>query len=84
MRGGRMNFYTANYIPTATKSQENLLEVIRDIMISNLQDQLSDLQWKEESGEITDQTYISFQAKRLNKSIECLERAYNPTQQFEY
>lgn len=50
-----MKFYTANYIPTATKSQENVIDVMRDIMISNLQDQLSDLQWKEESGEITDQ-----------------------------
>ena len=83
MRGDSV-ILSSNYTPTISKSQEDLLEVIRELMISNLQDQLSDLQWAEERGEITDQTYISFQAKRLNKSIERLERAYNPNEKIEY
>lgn len=79
-----MNFCKANYTPTVSRSTENLLEVIRDIMISELQDKLSDLQWMEERGEITDQIYISHEAKKLNNSIDRLRRAYNPVQDVEY
>ena len=38
--------------------QEDLLEVIRDIMISDFKNKLGDLQWKDENGEITNQAYI--------------------------
>ena len=79
-----MNFCKANYTPTVSRSTENLLEVILDIMISELQDKLSDLQWMEERGEITDQIYISHEAKKLNNSIDRLRRAYNPVQDVEY
>ena len=79
-----MNFCGTNYTPTVSRSAENLLDVIRDIMISELQDKLSDLQWAEERGEITDQIYISHVAKKLNNSIDRLRRAYNPIQDIEY
>lgn len=79
-----MNFCKANYTPTVSRSTENLLEVIRDIMITELQDKLSDLQWAEERGEITDKIYISHEAKKLNNSIDRLRRAYNPVQDIEY
>lgn len=79
-----MNFYTANYTQTTSRSAENLLDVIRDIMISELQDKLSDLQWMEERGEITDQIYISHEAKKLNNSIDRLRQAYNPVPNVEY
>lgn len=65
--------------------QEDLLEVIRDIMISDFKNKLGDLQWKEENGEITDQAYLSFQARQLHEMIDRLQRAYNPnTDQPEY
>lgn len=75
---------SSNYTPTVSKCQENIIEVMRDILISNLENQLSDLQWAEERGEITDQVYISHEAKRLNNSINRLKRAYNPCQEIEY
>ena len=65
--------------------QEDLLEVIRDIMISDFKNKLGDLQWKEENGEITNQAYLSFQARQLHEMIDRLQRAYNPnTNQPEY
>ena len=65
--------------------QEDLLEVIRDIMISDFKNKLGDLQWKEENGEITNQAYLSFPARQLNEMIDRLQRAYNPnTNQPEY
>ncbi|MBP3903577.1 hypothetical protein [Turicibacter sp.] len=78
-----MNFCATNYTGTVSKYQEDLLEVIRDIMITELQDKLSDLQWSEERGEITDKIYISHEAKKLNNSIDRLRRAYNPCQENE-
>ena len=78
-----MNFCATNYTPTVSKYQEDLLEVVRDIMISELQDKLSDLQLAEERGEITDKIYISHEAKKLNNSIDRLRRAYNPCQENE-
>lgn len=80
-----MSFYaTTNYGQTRATYQEDVVEVMREILISNLENQLSDLQCAEENGEITDKDYILFHAKRLRRSIERLQRAYNPVQEIEY
>ena len=58
---------------------------IRHPHITDFKNKLGDLQWKEENGEITNQAYISFQARQLNEMIDRLQRAYNPnTNQPEY
>lgn len=80
-----MSFYaTTNYSQTRATYQEDVVEVMREILISNLENQLSDLQSAEEHGEITDKDYIVFHAKRLRRSVERLQRAYNPVQEIEY
>ena len=63
---------------------EDLIEVMRDIMISNLENERTDIQYKIHIGEIQDGAHIESYVNQINQKIERLKKAYNPYKKNEY
>lgn len=78
-----MNHNNFNSQQTSFKFQEDLIEVIREVMIWNLEKEKADIEFRIHNEKLEDTVYIYNYICQLDKKIERLKNAYNPFQEDE-
>ena len=79
-----MNYNQNQKIPNNfPKFQEDLIEVMRDVMIWNLEKEKANIECQIHNEKLEDTVYIHKYIRQLDEKIERLKNAYNPFQEDE-